>query len=66
MLFIEKVILSPSESMAVTVPIAETPSATEKVDNDVMLGVLSLMLLIVTVISWSAELVPSDAVTVNV
>ena len=51
MLFIENVILSPSPSIAVTVPIAETPSATEKVDNDVMLGVLSLMLLIVTVIS---------------
>ena len=49
--FIEKVILSPSPSIAVTVPIAETPSATEKVDNDVMLGALSLILLIVTVLS---------------
>ena len=58
-----KVTLSPSASEAVTVPIAVWFSAALKVADEVKAGELSLRLLIVTVIGWVADKLPSVTVT---
>ena len=61
-----KVTLSPSASVAVTVPISVWFSSAEKVDDDVISGLLSFKLVILTVIFCVAEFTPSLAVTVAV
>ena len=66
LLLTENVISLPSASEAVTVPMAIWFSSTVKVASEVKLGALSFMLVIVTVMSCVAELVPSLAVTVAV
>ena len=55
--------VSPSGSVAVTVPIAVSFSLTSKVAEEVM-DALSLMSFISMVTDWSVVKVPSEAVTV--
>ena len=59
-----KVTSSPSASVAVTVPTDVTPSLTVNDALDVNAGVLSLRLVMLTVMSCVAVLVPSVTVTV--
>ena len=61
-----KLIESPSASVTAAVPIAVWFSAAENVASEVKIGELSFKLLMLTVISWVVELVPSLDVTVAV
>ena len=57
--------LSPSASLAVTVPTDVWFSATEKVFDELITGGLSFTLVTLMVNAWVAVLVPSAAVTVT-
>ena len=57
---------SPSASDASRVPIDDLFSSTVKEELELIIGLLSLILFIVTVISWVIILMPSLAVTVAV
>ena len=61
-----KVKLSPSASLAVTLPTLVWFSSTVKVEDEVITGLLSFKLVTLIVMSWVVELVPSLAVTVAV
>ena len=61
-----KVTLSPSASVAVTVPIAVWFSSALNVASEVNSGATSFTLVTLTVISWVVVLVPSLAVKIAV